>query len=115
MQITLIREKSQSFDNITLGTLWLNNNGEIRKIRTLENEEKTFPPGKYKLRFEYSPKFKTHLWEFCGIKGRTEIKFHTGSRPEHSRGCPLLGSDGIRTLHSSLTSSKTYTINVIEI
>ena len=34
------------------------------------------PKGRYKMVFEYSPKFKENLWELKGVKDRDEIKIH---------------------------------------
>lgn len=81
-------------------------------LPTLENRKHMFPVGCYEIVFEHSPKFNKHLWEFKDIPNRSEIKFHQGSVPMHSRGCPLLRRDSLEILHSILDSSKNYFINV---
>ena len=55
-------------------------------IPTLENLLYLCPAGRYLLKFEYSPKFKTHLWELYGTNKRNELKFHEGYFSRHSRG-----------------------------
>lgn len=81
-------------------------------LPTLENRNYIFPVGVYEVKFEYSPKFGKKLWEFKDIPKRSEIKFHEGSLPHHSLGCPLLRPDSLRIFHSILDSEKNYFINV---
>jgi hypothetical protein len=68
-------------------------------LNVIENRKYLFPPGVYELKKEYSPKFKKYLWEFKDIPNRTEIKFHEGSNPSHSRGCPLLSLQDLNRFH----------------
>lgn len=57
---------------------------------TLEPVNK-IPCGTYPIVWEYSPKFKTNLWELKDVSGRTEIKVHVGNSPQDTEGCILLG------------------------
>jgi hypothetical protein len=83
-----------------------------KRIATLESAQYLFNDGRYRLVYEYSPKFKRRLWEFYGIPNRSEIKFHIGSHHTHSKGCVLIGDNDMDSLHSSLDSSKNYGIIV---
>jgi len=55
-------------------------------FKTIENTSKIFPTGVYPLIFEYSPRFKTDLWELYGIEGRREIKIHAANYTVAIRG-----------------------------
>jgi hypothetical protein len=108
---TLLKLKRFPDDtNFVYGELNLPN-GET--ITILEDKQDIFPDGNYVIRLEYSPKFQKYLWEFYGINGRTEIKFHRGVKLSHTSGCPLvIRSDHYDILHSALSPGKTYTIKV---
>ena len=58
---------------------------------TIENKAKSFPVGKYPLKLEYSPRFKTDLWELYGIDGRGEIKIHVANYWNQLDGCIAVG------------------------
>lgn len=58
---------------------------------TIENKAKSFPVGKYPLKLEYSPRFKTDLWELYGIQGRGEIKVHVANFWNQLDGCIGVG------------------------
>lgn len=45
------------------------------------------PAGKYTLRFEFSPKFNTDLWEIYGVPNRSECKFHAANFWHELNGC----------------------------
>lgn len=83
-----------------------------KTLTTIENKKYLFNSGIYDLVWEYSPKFKTHLWEFKNIPGRAEIKIHEGYYAKNSRGCPMLDSDALSILHNTLDHSKNYKIYV---
>lgn len=83
------------------------------RIETLENRDYVFPEGVYPLHLEYSPKFNTHLFEFKEIQGRSEIKFHQGTVPEHSKGCPLLSRNNLNLMRMVLHQQKKYYIRVV--
>ncbi len=82
------------------------------EIVVIENSDYLLESGRYKLRWEYSPKFNKYLWEFYGTEGRTEIKFHNGRTKKHSKGCPLVSDNGLHVLNNVLDSNTTYEISV---
>jgi len=61
---------------------------------TLENADHLIPALIFGIGVTMSPKFKRLLPIVRQVPGRTGIRFHRGSRPEHSKGCILIsGSD----------------------
>ena len=62
------------------------------KISTLENEDYIIPVGTYPVRVTWSPKFKRMLPLVLNVKGRSGIRVHRGTKPEHSRGCILVSA-----------------------
>ena len=65
-----------------------------RDIATLENADYIIPEGTYELKNTMSPKFKKVLPLVCGVRGRSGIRIHTGTKPEHSTGCVLVSAFG---------------------
>ena len=65
-----------------------------RDIATLENADYIIPVGTYELKNTMSPKFKKILPLVCGVRGRSGIRIHTGTKPEHSTGCVLVSAFG---------------------
>ena len=61
--------------------------------RTLENADYLIPALTYRVDVTISPRFKRPLPILLQVPGRTGIRFHRGSRPEHSKGCILLTPD----------------------
>ena len=57
---------------------------------TLENADYLVPALIYKVAVTQSPKFQRLLPILEQVPGRSGIRFHCGTRPEHSRGCILL-------------------------
>lgn len=57
---------------------------------TLENADFLIPPLFYPVSVTMSPKFKRLLPVLGGVPGRSGIRIHVGSKPEHSRGCILV-------------------------
>ena len=57
---------------------------------TLENLDFLVPALIYRIAVTQSPKFQRLLPILCQVPGRTGIRFHRGSRPEHSKGCILI-------------------------
>lgn len=49
------------------------------------------PAGAYTLKYEYSERFKKHLWELKNVTGRTECKFHSANYWYQLNGCISLG------------------------
>ena len=61
---------------------------------TLENADHLIPALIYGIGVTMSSRFKRLLPIVRQVPGRTGIRFHRGSRPEHSKGCILIsGSD----------------------
>ena len=61
---------------------------------TLENADYIIPALIYGIGVTQSPKFKRLLPVVRQVPGRSGIRFHRGTRPEHSKGCILIsGSD----------------------
>lgn len=106
MYLKLIRERPEGL--AVRGTLYLATYDTFAEeevltklCSTLENRDYLIPPLIYRLTVTYSPKFKrplplvnsvprtppTPLW---GEEYRTGIRFHPGTKPEHSRGCILV-------------------------
>ena len=63
-----------------------------QEIATLENTEYIIPCGTYPVRVTFSPKFKRMLPLVLNVSGRSGIRFHRGTKPEHSRGCILVSA-----------------------
>lgn len=120
MKIVLARDVSNSRnkdDNSVNGCLIVSDKKKrfIKTFHTLENILYLCPQGKYRLIWEYSPKFKTFLWELYGTSLRREIKIHEGYSSEHTKGCILLGGDSLDSLHNTLSHSESYEITIINI
>lgn len=61
---------------------------------TLENADYIIPALIYGIGVTQSAKFKRLLPIIRQVPGRSDIRFHRGTRPEHSKGCILIsGSD----------------------
>ena len=98
----LIREKSSSpasnnNSKEVRGTLY-----EVRTSRfketlvpicpTLENADKMIPALIYRVAVTQSPKFKRLLPVLQQVPGRSGIRFHRGTKPQHSSGCILVSA-----------------------
>lgn len=66
------------------------------------------PEGTYPIKLDYSPKFKTMLWEIYGVPGRAECKIHQANYWFQLNGCIAPGNklkdlngDGYRDVTSS--------------
>ena len=62
------------------------------EIATIENEDYIIPCGTYPVKVTWSPKFKRMLPIVLNVPGRSGIRVHRGTRPEHSRGCILVSA-----------------------
>ena len=67
---------------------------------TLENADYLIPALIYGIGVTQSPKFKRLLPIVRQVPGRTGIRFHRGTRPEHSKGCILISA----SMEQSLTA-----------
>ena len=65
---------------------------EGHEIATLENAEYIIPAGTYPIVVTWSPKFKRMLPLVNHVPGRSGIRVHRGTRPEHSKGCILVST-----------------------
>ena len=63
---------------------------EGQEIATLENADYIIPVGIYEVRVTWSPRFKRMLPLVEQVPGRSGIRFHRGTKPEHSKGCVLV-------------------------
>lgn len=59
---------------------------------TLENADYLIPVLVYKVSVTQSPKFRRLLPLLNQVPGRTGIRFHRGTKPEHSKGCILVSA-----------------------
>jgi hypothetical protein len=82
----------------TLELGWKNNQRNISCI----------PAGTYPMEWEYSSKFKQHLWELKNVPNRSEIKFHVANYSRQLNGCIAVGDlhqdldrDGLLDLRNS--------------
>ena len=57
---------------------------------TLENTDYLVPALIYKVQVSKSPKFQRLLTLLEQVPGRSGIRFHRGTKPEHSKGCILV-------------------------
>ena len=71
-----------------------------RDIATLENAEYIIPVGTYPVLVTFSPRFKRMLPLIGNVPGRSGIRFHRGTKPEHSKGCILVSA----TVEQELTA-----------
>ena len=65
---------------------------------TLENADYLIPALIYKVAVTRSPRFKRLLPVLQQVPGRTGIRFHRGSLPEHSKGCILVSPENEKVL-----------------
>lgn len=101
----LIREKALSASSsdsskAVHGNLYLVQHSGLRErlthiCETLENADKLVPALIYRVAVTNSPKFKRPLPVLQQVPGRTGIRFHRGTKPEHSKGCILVATPEI--------------------
>ena len=65
---------------------------------TLENADYLVSALVYRIAVTQSPKFKRLLPVLCQVPGRTGIRFHRGTKPEHSKGCILVSAENEQKL-----------------
>lgn len=81
-------------------------------MATLENAAYLIPPGTYPLEVTYSPRFKRLMPLVSAVPGRSGIRFHPGTKPEHSRGCILVSRSDESLLRDFITSHAPVTITI---
>ena len=108
MRYRLMRQKPEG--NAVRGKLYkVIRDKELFLCNTLENSEFIIPAGIYPLVVTESPKFKRLMPLVCQVPGRSGIRIHRGSRPEHSTGCILVrDSDIERYLAYNMLSEQNY-------
>jgi len=65
---------------------------------TLENADYLVPALVFKVSVTQSPKFKRLLPVLCQVPGRSGIRLHRGTKPEHSKGCILVSAENEKRL-----------------
>ena len=65
---------------------------------TLENADYLIPALIYRVQVTQSPKFRRLLPCLVQVPGRSGIRVHRGSRPEHSKGCILVSAENEQKL-----------------
>lgn len=63
-----------------------------RDIETLENADYIIPDGTHMVSVTYSPRFKKMMPLIGNVPGRSGIRIHGGTKPEHSTGCVLVSN-----------------------
>ena len=90
--IHLIRTSKER--NAVRGTATIPMGADKIVCATLENADYIIPEGTYQLVNTMSPRFKKILPLVSNVPGRSGIRIHTGTRPEHSKGCVLVTAFG---------------------
>ena len=74
---------------------------------TIENADYLIPALIYRVAVTQSPKFHRPLPILIQVPGRTGIRFHRGTLPEHSKGCILVSAHCEQTLTARWLSEQT--------
>ena len=74
---------------------------------TLENADYIVPALIYKVQVTQSPRFKRPLPILLQVPGRSGIRFHRGTRPEHSKGCILISASMEQSLTARFLAEQT--------
>ena len=90
--IHLIRTSKER--NAVRGTATIPMGKDSILCATLENADFIVPEGTYQLVNTMSPRFKKVLPLLVNVPGRSGIRVHTGTKPEHSKGCVLVTAFG---------------------
>ena len=75
-------------------------------FHTLENKRYLIAPGYYPLRLTWSPRFNRYMPEVCDVPNRSGLRFHQGTKPEHSRGCILVSAGTLNRIIQLLTNAQ---------
>ena len=62
----------------------------LETFHALENAKCLIPTGRYRIAVTLSPKFGTLMPLLVNVPGRSGIRIHGGTKPEHSHGCILI-------------------------
>ena len=74
---------------------------------TLENADYLVPALIYRVAVTQSPRFKRPLPILLQVPGRSGIRFHRGTRPEHSKGCILVSAYAESSLTARFLAEQT--------
>lgn len=114
--MNLLLTRQSPIGNAVRGVLKLHRGSDpacsFQELPTLENAAYLIPAGTYRIAVTYSPRFKRPLPLVCDVIGapddpnrpRSGIRFHRGSKPEHSKGCILLSVADEQHLTTLLTN-----------
>ena len=121
MQINIFRYEFERTQ--TLGECVIKDDWEVvfeaKSLERADDNNKPsvscIPTGTYKCVLEYSPRFKTMLWEIKGVPNRSECKFHSANYWHQLNGCIALGEkltdidgDGYRDVTNSKNTMKEF-------
>ena len=73
---------------------------------TLENRDYLIPALVYRVSVTQSPCFKRLLPILLQVPGRTGIRIHRGTRPQHSKGCILVSASDEQSLTARFLSEQ---------
>ena len=90
MSATIQLRRTSRKDKAVRGSLQVE--GTEQEIATLENADYIIPDGRYKVLISYSPRFRKDMPLIANVPGRSGIRIHGGTKPEHSKGCVLIAS-----------------------
>ena len=106
IQVTLIRQKK--IGKAVNGTITFPIGERSFSYPTIENADYIIPAGNYPLERTWSPKFKKLLPIIEEVPEREGIRIHTGTKPEHSTGCVLVGPMAAANLNIMFNYIKKY-------
>ena len=107
MQVNLLRHKMQSGDAVYGDCKVISSLGNLKAaFHTLENKRYLIAPGYYPLRLTWSPRFNRYMPEVCDVPKRSGLRFHQGTKPEHSRGCILVSAGSLNRIIQLLTNAQ---------
>ena len=110
LRLTRLREPRYTFTDRTIGRLFINDS-KTKYCNTLEDVERfptvwkdlqelvgikvygktAIPTGRYEIAVTYSAKFKRMMILIMNVPQYTGVRLHSGTTPEDTEGCPLLG------------------------
>ena len=94
MSATIQLRRTSRKDKAVRGTATIAIGADKILCSTLENADFIIPEGTYQLTNTMSPRFKKILTLLGNVPGRSGIRIHTGTKPEHSKGCVLVTAFG---------------------
>lgn len=92
--MTLQLTRTHKSGKAVTGTITIPVGQDAIVLYCMENDDYIIPEGTYRLTVTMSPKFGMMLPLVNGIPGRSGIRIHIGSKPEHSKGCILVTAYG---------------------